>query len=225
MNFQNFLANVQEFVNSTKLKPKLFHLHFTINNDDIDEIKINVSDDKDEIIKVHKMVLLPNLVRKQTVYKNSNIDKILYIANRLYQLHDEKKIELIGANLECLFNTKDLLEHLVELPKFNYIELHYSNISEAIPEHLKQIQLVAYSIKHEGLTNAIRIYDADMNERNKIRDDLNEWFQIYEPKTLTEVSIFDYWSYNIEKDWMDMHNVKSLNEMMALFNKIDKSKY
>jgi hypothetical protein len=221
MNFENFLNNTQKFVENSKLRPKLYHLHFTISNQDIDEIKISTNDNKEEIIKIHTILLLPNLVQKQTVYKNSNIEKILYMANRLYQLHDEKKIELIGTKLECLFSTKDLLENLSELPKFNYVELHYSTINEAMPDHLKQTQLVSYSIKHKALVSAIRFYD-DMdhsaNTRNKMVHDLNEWFKVFEPKALTEVSIFDYWSFDIEKEWRNLHDIKSLNEMINLFN-------
>ena len=132
MNFEAFREAVERFVdNSVAIKPKLYHLHFTIsdcaarqvfggenypneyfivskieeNEPILTRYKYVESDD----IPVHVIQLLPDLIQHHTVYKSTKLENVFEKAKQLFSLDKEGKISLHGAKLECLFSTKDLM--------------------------------------------------------------------------------------------------------------------
>lgn len=212
--YLKFEQNILEVVLNSKVKIELYHLHFTIKNENIRNIElIDESSDTSqiEIVKIHRMRLTPKTTQYQTVYKNSSLTKILSVAKKLFTL---ETIDLIGYKLECI--VKFNLENILNFPKFNYVELHFKKIDFKDFPSQQQKQLISYSFENECVVNAIRF--PDDKDRTEIFKDIENWIAFLKaPKPCNiEISIHDDWTENIEIEWFKLNQANSVDGMISL---------
>lgn len=210
MDFKNFKEKITNTLENwpDAVAPKLFHLHFTLEYN-LKEVEIlNV------IIPIHTIFLPPNIYQYQTVYKSANIEHIFHVAQEFFKRANE--IKLIGAKLEVLVNTKQLLANLECLPPFNYIECHFEYDDTTSPLDVGIVrQYFSYSFKKGKIVNAVRFFD-DKTNRSQIKRNLESYYSICDQPFgfLIEISIYDAWHTNIEKEWIELSERVSEEEIV-----------
>lgn len=201
--YENFSASVLKKV--AQFPPnfiKLFHLHFTI-EEECELIQVDLCQE----LKIHQIFLPPNYIQRQTVYKHADLRKILDMANKLFNC---PQITLIGTKLECLVKTCDLIEQRADLREYNvnYIEVHLGGKNFASCANFPQ--LLSFSQKNNYVATAIRLEPHQTHVIPEIFSFYNEQVPL-----LVEVSVYDHWFKNVETDWKKYHQILGVEQVFA----------
>jgi hypothetical protein len=207
--YDKFFQTTISFIENCKLKIKLFHLHFTIAETNIKQIVLN----NGEILTIHSYFLPKFQIQRQTVYKTANMDRIFEVAKELYAMSDQ--FTLIGEKLEVIVNFNSMIEHITELPSFVYIEIHLNNLDFKTIKDQKQ--LLSFSIKKSSIAGSVRYFDCAREAIEQKVKELLEFYNIFRPLTV-EIAIYDNWTKNIELDWKQEHDVRTVEEVYQTLN-------
>lgn len=184
------------------MKPRLFHLHITLGDNAPKEIVLKSG----ERISVHVLLLPPDVIQHQTVYKTASLETLLATAHEILFAADAS-FKVIGLKAEALFNRVELCANLSRLFMFNYIELHSTVRPISSKSELKNHSIMlSYSVKHASVVSAQRFFPPlDVAGAASV---LSE-----ETGTNVEVSIYDSWDTdNLETAWVNFSSEHTLEE-------------